>query len=155
MVHASRLNVLRLAHEPALGGDARRIQITVNGVDLLERARRVEAEFTDASPRSAQSGDYRAPPLWRVKDVPSWLLGEELTFSPSGGDWSVLLMCPGCDEHGCWPLEARITYDDVHVRWSDFRQPHCSDWRHDALSFCFERAAYEAEIARFLTTEAG
>lgn len=149
------MNVLHLTLEPAALADERRVRIAVDGVDLVEHARRVEVEWVGSRPNSGPAGDYRALPMWAVKNVRSWLFGEVLIGSPSGEYWSVLLFCGGCDEPGCWPLESRITHDDLHVRWSSFRQPHRLEWQLDALSFRFERAAYEAEIARFLTTEVG
>jgi len=53
-----------------------------------------------------------------------YLLGQY----PSGGNFQTmgaayLLGCQ-CGEVGCWPLEARISFNERSVVWDNFRQPY-------------------------------
>jgi len=144
------MNVLRIGAEPARAPHDRRIRLHVDGVDLVDLARDAELESATRSNEAHLAGAYRPLEVWRVRDVARWLFGTDLTSSPSGGSWSVLLTCADCGEVGCWGLEGRIDVASDHVRWSDFRQPHRLHWRHGALSFRFDRGAYEDEVMRFL-----
>ena len=129
------------------------IRIRINGLDLTELVRPVEAPFADAEGSSASAGAYAGlppdketcPPSRHFLGDPSWRI-----YDYSGK--TQVLQCE-CGEPGCWPLVCRIDVSDDAVVWADFEQPHRragrarSVWTYEQLGpFRFERRQYEAAL---------
>ena len=64
------------------------------------------------------------------------------SFWPGNGE-TVLLVCEGCREEGCWPIFARVEVDEEVVEWSGFRQPHRPERDYADLRFMFDRRQYD------------
>ena len=121
----------------------------MDGRDLVEFVRDVELASAVADKQPELAGSYAGPTLWRIADLAAHLLGRPDPLYGEGGRVE-LLVCAGCGEPGCWPLEAQVDVTEEQVSWSDFRQPHRPNWRHRGLTFEFDRAQYEAAIARLV-----
>ena len=125
------------------------IGIQVNGRDLLERVREVEAPFAAQENHPDLAGAYRGVRADYIPDV--WQY-----FQGSGADWqcrTTLYECAECGMTGCWPLLARVEVGERAVTWAEFEQPHRGNtgrglhWRHEGLGpFVFERGQYEAAL---------
>ena len=91
--------------------------------------------------------------------APRYYLGEDpRPHRWPGKPYTILYVCGGCEEAGCWPLFVKIEVTDKTVVWHDFFQPHRHDrspagqWSYEALGpFAFDRAAYELECERLNT----
>ena len=116
------------------------VRVFIDGVDLVDLVRPVELRFATAERNADIAGQYEG---LLPRD---WL---ELPEQDDGDGRAALLACAGCGEPGCWPLRARIEASPEAVTWSDFQQPHRPEWSYAALGpFVFERAQYDAEVAR-------
>jgi hypothetical protein len=118
------------------------VRVLIDGRDLIDLVREVEAPWAAADGQPELSGGYAGlwPEAWR-----------ELPEQDEAGR-AAILACE-CGEVGCWPLHARITRSEASVTWSDFAQPHRPEWRHDRLGpFVFERAAYDRAIEDLLAS---
>jgi hypothetical protein len=117
-------------------GDLPEVRVLIDGRDLIELAREVEAHWAAADGQPGIAGEYSGlwPAAWR--DLPEH----------DGKGRSAVLAC-ACGEVGCWPLCLRIGISDTTVTWSDFSQPFRPAWRYDGLGpFTFERSAYERAV---------
>ena len=134
----------------ALGiGEVVTVTPYVDGVSLVERARRVEARQAGTEPdlAGAYAGLVVGGARWQDRysgvDPQVWF---------GDGD-SCLLGCV-CGDTGCWPLTARVTVGAGTVVWAGFRTGH-REWDLSALGpFTFARGDYEAALAA-PTSDAG
>jgi hypothetical protein len=138
---------LRLVKADADESDARdylALGIRVDGRDLLEFVREIEAPFAAAEGHPDLAGHYEPLPA-------------EMALSHLTGDRAekVSLFDCECCCFGCWPLLVQISKADDTITWSDFEQPHrgpksrASWWRYDKLGpFKFDREQYLAAIAK-------
>lgn len=161
------MDTLSLLVDPApLAADPRHAPVTilVNGRDLIDLVREIERPFAIAEGCPDIAGGYAGLPAAVALAPSRHLLGEPAP----GYDYThevTLLQCE-CGEPGCWPLLARVRVSADAVTWSHFRQPHRDGrnwrsghrardsltprWRHEGLGpFRFDRAQYEAELARW------
>lgn len=123
-------------------GRHRGILPVVNGVSLIERARRVEQLSANAEKHPDLAGNYA--PLLSEGLPREHFLGQPTLSWFEDGD-TVLLGC-SCGDWGCWPLTARVKVDDRFVHWRDFRTGH-RDWDLSELGpFRFSRSAYEQAL---------
>jgi hypothetical protein len=130
------VNTLALHVELRPDGDLPEVRVLIDGRDLVDLVREVEAPWAAADGQPQIAGGYSG--LWPA----AWL---ELPEQDGTGRAAVLA-CE-CGEVGCWPLHVRITVSDSTVTWSEFSQPCRPEWRYDGLGpFVFERAAYERAI---------
>ena len=127
----------------ALGvGEVVTVTPYVDGVSLVERARRVEAR--QAGKERDLAGSYAGLVVGRAR-WQDWYSGVRPQVWFGDGD-SCLLGC-GCGDTGCWPLTARVTVGVKTVVWAGFRTGH-REWDLSALGpFTFARGAYEAALA--------
>ena len=130
------------------------VQILIDGEELIELARAVELEITECLFGGVPAGRYSELPAKYYLPPSRHFWGED-----AGEGWdgkSELLTCGDCGEVGCWPLVARIVAERDRIIWSEFEQPHRSEWefgetawRYTGLGpFIFERAEYEAALQR-------
>ena len=149
------MDVLALLVESGSDPDAAyaTVRVVVNGRDLVDYVRDYERAFA-----GQLAGKYGQLPAGDV------LLPHRHFFGGSdpmyhGLQGRTMLLACECGEPGCWPFEARITMEDHVVRWSDFCQPHRSEWSYTTFGpFTFDRAEYEEAVtvaaARFRVAEA-
>lgn len=117
------------------------VRLSINGSDLIELATTFERE------RGWEPvGGYDWLPVDGLRPARDRLLA--LTSEWTGDERTVLLVCDGCREEGCWPLVGRVTMTKDQVEWRDFQQPHRPDRDYSDLRFSFGRFAYEAEVER-------
>jgi hypothetical protein len=130
------VNTLALHIQPRPGGDVPEVRVLIDGRDLVELVRAVEAPWAAADGQSQLAGSYSGlwPAAWR--ELPE----------QDGSGRAAVLACE-CGEVGCWPLHVRITMSEFTVTWSEFAQPCRPEWRHEGLGpFVFERTAYERAV---------
>jgi hypothetical protein len=126
------------------------INIYVNETLLAEVVETVEKPFAEAEGHPSISGGYIGASPSQLDGSPTHhFMGSDGSHRHCGpSDRTLLLVCSGCLESGCWPLMARITVTHDTVSWSDFLQPHRKgSWRYDGVMFTFDRAQYEAGLA--------
>ena len=132
----------RLRTEALGGGEVVTVTPFVNGVSLVDLARRVEAGPARAAGQPDLAGSYAGLAV-HGRRWQDWYSGADPQLY---ANTACLLGC-GCGETGCWPLLATISFDDDTVTWHDFRTGH-RDWDLGALGpFVFSRAQYEAALA--------
>lgn len=134
------------------------VRFVVNGVDLLDQVRAIEEPFALAEGHPNIAGTYAPLPhadFARRRDA---FMGAPSIW-PSDGS-TVLYVCSGCGEEGCWPLLAKITPTDTTVTWRDFSQPYRAEqsaaghWDHSLLGpFVFDRLSYEAELDQAIAAD--
>lgn len=135
MTHGT-LNTLAFRVRARPDGDGLELRVRIDGRDLVDLAREVEAPWAAADGQPEIAGGYSGlwPSAWR--DLP----GQDGTGGPA------VLACE-CGDVGCWPLHVRITVSEATVTWSEFAQPCRPQWRYDALGpFVFDRATYERAL---------
>lgn len=119
----------------------------VNGRDLVELAREVEAPFAQREGHPDIAGGYMGISPAEALHPSLHLLGEPDPALSYAAARLTLLVCDGCGEAGCWPLNVRIEIGSDVVRWTGFEQPHRPDWDLGALGpFTFDRRQYEAAL---------
>ncbi len=130
-------------------GDRPVIRVVVDGRDLAELVRDVEAPYAQADGHPDLAGRYVGLDLRElrssVQEHFTGAEGSDLACGPVGK--TVLLGCT-CGVAGCWPLMARIEVRDDDILWSDFEQPHRRDtWSYaDFGPITFTRAQYEQTL---------
>jgi hypothetical protein len=129
----------------ALGvGEVVTVTPYVDGVSLVELARRVEAGPARADRQPDLAGSYAGLVIgsshWQ-----DWYSGLDPQVWFGDGD-SCLLGCV-CGDTGCWPLTAHVQIGRDRVVWERFRTGHRA-WDLAALGpFTFSRHAYDAALA--------
>ncbi|HST64214.1 MAG TPA: hypothetical protein VLM05_03405 [Mycobacteriales bacterium] len=128
----------------ALGiGDVTTVTPYVDGVSLVELARRVESGPARADRQPDLAGAYAGLVVGDAR-WQDWYSGADPQVWFGDGD-SCLLGCT-CGETGCWPLTATVTVGPDTVVWDHFRTGH-RRWDLAALGpFTFSRAAYDAAL---------
>ena len=137
------------------------VRILINGIDLIETAREIEAPFAEAEEHPRISGAYQPLPAEGILPPSQHFLGRPEGVYVYDGRVQ-LLACHSCGEPGCWPLTVMISVHKDTVIWSDFKQPRRGPnsilhWRYDNLGpFVFDRQPYEDELekARAATSDA-
>jgi hypothetical protein len=133
----------RLQAENLGVGRVRTVTPYIDGVSLVELARRVELGPAAESGESDLAGRYAGLVIdgdpWQ-----EWYTGEHPQVWFGDGD-SCVLGCT-CGDTGCWPLTARITIRGRHVLWSDFRTGHRPWDLADLGPFRFNRPAYDRAL---------
>lgn len=125
------------------GGGAQTVVPVIDGISLIELARRVEAGPAAASGEADLAGRYAGLVIGE-REWQQWYTGENPQIWFDDAD-SCLLGCT-CGETGCWPLTARIAYGRHEVRWSSFRTGH-RPWNLTGLGpFRFDRNAYDRAL---------
>jgi hypothetical protein len=125
--------------------------IWINGRDLIDWVREVEAPFASRDGHPDQAGQYVGLPAAEIFLPSRHLLGEPCRRHGWGSGKIPVLGCE-CGESGCWPLLVCITVGQGTVTWSEFEQPHRregsrSHWRYDQLGpFVFDRQQYETAL---------
>lgn len=121
----------------------------INGKSLLSMVRDIELPFANAENNSELAGSYLGLDPIEVRNLKDHFLGR-VTPDLEFGEKLPILRCV-CGLIGCWPLITRITVTNDQVIWSDFEQPHRSEWNYTGLrSLAFDRRQYEAEFDRIL-----
>jgi hypothetical protein len=121
----------------------------INGVSLIELARRVERPFAALEGHPEIAGGYHGLPGSVALGPGSVLLGHletdgALPYLDAG---QLTVLCCECGEPGCWPLTTRFEVDDLWVVWRDFAQPHRYEWDLGGLGpFVFDRDQYEHAV---------
>ena len=114
----------------------------IDGVSLVELARRVEAGPARADRQADLAGSYAGLVVGKAR-WQDWYSGADPQLW--SGD-SCLLGCV-CGDTGCWPLTAKVTVGPDTVVWAGFRTGH-RPWNLAALGpFTFSRRAYDAALA--------
>ena len=133
----------RVTEEDYGTGRHRGVLPVIDGVPLVELARRVEEPAASAEGHPDLAGSY-APLLSEGLPMKHFLGRPSLSWFDDGD--TVLLGC-SCGDWGCWPLTATVHADARFVHWSHFRTGH-RDWDLGDLGpFRFERRAYERALA--------
>ncbi len=127
--------VLRQAPEASPRGEPA-LEIWIDGVRLLDAVTAAELGSIARGARRNAVGGYGSLPL-----------SDHGALLSAGRRY--LLGCDGCGEPGCWPLLVNVTISGGVVVWSDFRNPHMTDWDYRDLGpFRFDEAQYrEAWLA--------
>ena len=126
----------------------RAAHISIDGRSLLEMLREYERPYAQREGHPSIAGGYVWPEVSSVTRD---------TFLGKGADENgrmALLDC-SCGTPGCWPLMLHVSIGAEEVVWSAFEQPHRSEghpagqWHYEGFgSFVFQRAQYDAEIAK-------
>ncbi|MEU9336557.1 hypothetical protein AB0D49_25860 [Streptomyces sp. NPDC048290] len=132
------------------------LNITVDGIPLIELVRRVELPYAQAEqehlakespsePAPVLAGDYM--PLSAGFGWPNrHFLGESKSLPRGGKEGETTLLECTCGMDDCSALMARITVTSQTVTWSAFRNTF-RDWDLSALgSFTFSRPQYEESL---------
>lgn len=144
------MNDIAFRVQDRVGFAERVVQIEIDGRNLIEWLRELEAPFAHAEGMPDIAGSYEGLPLSAVAPPSPHFLGfpHPEYAADDGADRVAILVCRECGTSGCWPFELRITVSDDTVRWSDYRQPHRRAWRYETLPpLCFARTQYEAALA--------
>lgn len=137
------MNVLEVRLQPGTCEAEQTVRLFVNGRDLVALVADFERPFA-----GDLAGAYGLLPAADVLPPARHFLGEPDRLYVAEGGRTMLLACE-CAEPGCWPLAARIVATTDSVTWTDFQQPHRSEWSYAGFGpFVFERAQYEAALAR-------
>ena len=135
----------RLRTESLGIGEATTVTPYVDGVSLVELARRAEAPPAAADGQRDLAGRYAGLVVVADRRWQDWYSGARPQVWFGDGD-SCLLGCT-CGDTGCWPLTARVTVGADTVVWERFRTGHRS-WDLAALGpFRFPRTAYDTALA--------
>ena len=148
MHHLNTLNELALEIcDGPYGGPS--LKILIDGVDLIERVRRVEVDYD-----VKVAGKYAGPPT-RVLPPCELFYGQ----IPEGVGWlssatiegTVPILGCTCGTEGCWPLHVAIEVDDAgnRVTWSEFTNPFRRSWTYQGLvPFSFRLDQYQQALER-------
>ncbi len=125
-------------------------EIFVDNQPFVELMRLHEQPWAEAEGQPQLAGQYTTLPLlWRYA-LAKHYLGDS-TIVAEDDEKIALLICSVCGETGCWPLLARVQVNGDTIVWSDFEQPHRSQWRYDSLGpFVFDQAQYEAALSEIV-----
>ena len=114
------------------------VDVIIDGFSLIELLRAIELPHAIEQKREDIAGSYAGlqPCEWR-----------DLSATDDAGRRAVL-GCT-CGEVGCWPLRVRVETAATTVTWRDFHGPLGPESIYAGLGpFVFDRARYEAEVAR-------
>jgi len=114
------------------------VEVIIDGRSLTELLRAIELPHAVEQKREELAGSYAGlqPHKWR-----------SLSETDDAGRRAVL-SCT-CGEVGCWPLRVRIETAARTVTWRDFHGPLGPEGIYASLGpFVFDRARYDAEVAR-------
>lgn len=150
---ADRIEFEGHPHRPDDGSSG--IRIRINGRDLRELVREVEAPFAAAEGAPFIAGAYAGlPPDAHVLPPARHFMGTPAWNVYAYGTKTQVLQCD-CGEPGCWPLVCRIDVSKERVTWTDFEQPFRISrddgvaWTYEALGpFSFDRDEYERALAK-------
>jgi hypothetical protein len=125
---------------------ARAALVRVDGRPLLDLIREIEAPIAAAAGQPELAGTYGYLSAVDVVAPSRHMLGHAARGLLNYGDKVSVLECEcGCE--GCWPLLVGITVTDDAVIWSEFQQPHRSNWVYPAeLRLVFDRRQYEQAL---------
>ncbi len=136
-----RLKIRLTAHQQSELGRWTAVELRVNGRDLKDLVADYERKLG-----YEPFGGYASISLDGLQGALDRLTGTPNSW-PGDGQ-TVLLVCEGCREEGCWPIFARVRLGEETVEWSDFEQPHRPARDYSNLRFTFDRRQYDEEIAR-------
>ena len=111
----------------------------INGRNLIDIIQDIENQY-----RQGNIG------LSHMGIQPKYFLDLYERFIPGS---TYLLQCGDCGELGCWPIMARIRYENDTVVWDEFENPHrgkdslAGHWEYK-LKFVFEKKQYELEFIK-------
>jgi hypothetical protein len=122
------------------------LEIKVDGVALVEHARRAELTSAKADGQEGLAGAYGGlTPLHLVCWPSRHFLGSPALPATDDGD-TVLLGCD-CGEWGCWSLLAQVHVSTSTVIWRKFRNAHRPTWDLSSLGpLEFDRGQYESAL---------
>jgi hypothetical protein len=134
-----------------------------NKKNLIDIVREIELPQAELEGEPSLAGDYIGLSPREIFLPSKHLLGQPLEELVNRGK-TTLLICGGCGEPGCWPMVAKISFDDNKVIWSDFAQihrlpnspsvqydPKYKPWNYQGLKFTFGRTQYEEALKNPLT----
>lgn len=136
----------RLAVEELGMGELWTVTPVVDGVSLVELARRQELAPAKAAREEDMAGAYAGLAIGRGRSDAwrAWFLGGGMSFF---GDGDTCLLGCRCGDVRCWPLTAHVELTKATVTWRDFRTGHRA-WDLSRLGpFVFARNAYERALA--------
>ncbi len=117
----------------------------VNGISLIELARRAELRPATEQGEPGPAGSYAGLVIAERRDWKHWYLNDDPQTWFGDGD-SSLLGCI-CGATSCWPLTARVSVADSQITWSEFRTGLRS-WDLRRLGrFVVQREQYNAALA--------
>lgn len=123
-------------------GDDGRVRVIIDGADLVDRVREIEAPAFAAEGIANLAGTYGGMQPYEWVDLPEQY-----------GDGRAAVLGCDCGEVGCWPLRVRITREGGTVTWSDFWAPgskHTPSLLESLGPFVFDGAAYDAAVSAVL-----
>lgn len=139
-----RIEFRTIEQEFGFGGVFPTLVPHLDGVPLLDLARKAEVPFARGEGKPDLAGSYVGLP----KDEVCWPSRHYLddpVLSWFGDGDAVLLGC-GCGEWGCWPFTAIVRVAGDTVTWSGYRTGH-RDWDYRELrEFSFDRVQYEEAL---------
>lgn len=123
------------------------LKILIDGIDLIERVRVVEAPYDEKV-----AGKYASPPT-RVLPPCQLFFG----VIPDGFGWvscatiegTVPILGCTCGTEGCWPLHVAIEVNEAEntVEWTGFINPFRRNWTYLGLGpFLFRLDQYQQAI---------
>lgn len=130
------MNTLELRARRGDPNDPPTVDVVIDGRDLLDRVRALEAPQASADGQPELAGSYTGIPAY------------EWAYLPDEDDEGrVAVLGCTCGVVACWPLLVRITWKAGTVVWSDFQQPN-RGWSYERLGpFTFAREQYETAVA--------
>ena len=140
----------RLREEELGIGEVITVTPYIDGISLVELARRVEEAPANADGQPDLAGSYAglvvsSPTRRGESHWQDWYSGVDPQPGFGNGD-SCLLGC-NCGDTDCWPLAAKITIGSDTVVWDSFRTVRPT-WDLAALGpFTFTRHDYDAALA--------
>ena len=123
----------------------------IDGIELIDLVGKFEK-----SKHYEPAGGYGGivPEYFRYGPLRQYFLGQSKDdyWRENGGIY--VLGCD-CGEVGCWPLVCKSTSNEDLVIWSEFKQPHRTEWDYSNFGpFQFERSAFD-DAARLMLEKVG
>lgn len=131
-------NVLKFRIEEETDSESKVVRVLIDGRDLIDRVRELEAPFARAEDNPHLAGAYSGMSLeeWQIR-------------SEADADGRRPVLACECGIVDCWPLVARVVLREHTVTWLDFKQPFRPRWAYANLGpYVFEREQYEAELRK-------
>jgi hypothetical protein len=127
----------------------RQVVPVIDAVSLSDRVTAFETARGYTDPAGGYGGIV--PAFMNYGPLDDYFLGRGVSPCRQDDGTQYLLGCE-CGEVGCWPLMGRIVVTEASYRWECFGNPfrEARDYS-DFGPFVFERAAYEAAVARLVT----
>lgn len=118
------------------------VDVLVNGTPLRELVASVEAASDPTLAGSFGAGF----PWFSVGSNEETVFDERVL---QRGGTSATVLCCSCGFSGCSAIDVDVVADDRFVTWRNFQNGRRPNWDYSTLGpFAFDRAAYEAEVAR-------